>query len=274
MFDFRVAGRKRGNRNVKLYRGYTSSSRVPNSRNILETSLTKQLATLKYKVNHAEDQKLRSSIVERIDLDRSHERRTYFFSIFTKDYAPLSLTVVRAKCQASLQLGHPVDEGKRLRANVPITTQEHKDSLPQFSYCDRLRHVLHPLSSLARSLSPLCSVALGRLSSGPIGVENTAGNRSRPDGEEIREAWDHAARIKGWTRRGKADAREGDHPLRQRRTKKPRWFQGGKKKKKIGIAARSCVEPSFLSARRRAIKIKKKKFHAVREREKSGAAFI
>lgn len=31
------------------------------------------------------------------------------------------------------------------------------------------------------------------------------------------------------------------------------------KKKKIGIAARSCVEPSFLSARRRAIKIKKKK---------------
>lgn len=167
-----------------------------------------------------------------IDLDRSRGRRTYFSSIFTKDYAPLSLTVIRAKCQASLQLGHPVDEGKRLRANVPITTQEHKDSLPQFSYCDRLRHVLHPLSSLARSLSPLCSVALGRLSSGPIGVENTAGNRSRPDGEEIREAWDHAARIKGWTRRGKADAREGDHPLRQRRTKKPRWFQGGKKKKK------------------------------------------
>lgn len=51
-------------------------------------------------------------------------------------------------------------------------------------------------------------------------------------------------------------------------------FKEEKKKKKIGIAARSCVEPSFLSARRRAIKIKKKKFHAVREREKSGAAFI
>lgn len=32
--------------------------------------------------------------------------------------------------QKTARTGHPVDEGKRRCANVPITTREHKDSLP------------------------------------------------------------------------------------------------------------------------------------------------
>lgn len=192
----------------------------------------------------------------------------YFPSIFTKDHVPLSLTGIRAKCQASLQLGHPVDEGKRLRANVPITTQEHKDSLPQFSYCDRLRHVLHPLSSLARARSLLLDSLPGRSAwKMPREID--------PDrtGEEIREAWDHAARIKGWTpwkgrrRRGwSSPILVKDGPRNRARFKEERK---GEREREESLVCWQCAEFSF----RRAIKKKNNKVsRLVRAREKCEGA--